>query len=200
MVRVSQDPIDRLKKLLAALPGMGAKSGTRMAYHLIQAPGKFSEDLANAILEAREKIKPCPECGAPSPSSPCPICADTERDHSLVMVLESPLDLETIEKTRAYSGVYHLLNGNLSPLAGRGPESLRIRELIDRVKNGQVNEVILATNPSSEGDATAAYLEELLEQSEPKPKITRLARGLPSGSEIRYLDPRSLDLAVKGRK
>lgn len=197
---MSNDPIARLKKLLAALPGMGAKSGARLAYHLIEAPGTFTEDLAHALLEAREKIKPCPRCGAPASSSPCPICADPERDQSLVMILESPLDLEAVEKTRAYNGLYHVLGGTLSPLAGRGPESLRLQELLDRIGREPIKEIILATNPTSEGDSTAACLEELIEQSEAKVKVTRLGRGLPSASEIRHLDPRSLEFALKGRK
>ena len=197
---MNPDPIAGLIKLLARLPGIGGKNAARLAYFLFQAPGNFAEDLAQAILTVRETVKPCPECGLPSAITPCAICADPERNHEVIMVVEDPQDLTALEKTKAFRGVYHVLGGALSPLAGRGPENLRVHELIERVKPGKIREVILATNPSVEGDATAAFLEETLAACGQEIVISRLARGVPIGSELRYLDALSLEQALQGRK
>lgn len=193
--------IDALKKLLARLPGLGEKSGARLAYYIWSANGKYSEDLAKAILEVRERVKPCPVCGNPSTESPCPICADEDRDHSTVMVVEGPQDLAAIEAIGSFKGVYHVLGGTLSPLAGRTPDDLNIQGLMERAGRPETTEVVLATNPSSEGDATAGYLEEeLAALGRADLKVTRLARGMTMGSEIKYLDPMSLEEALKGRR
>ena len=197
---MSTGPFDNLIKLLARLPGIGEKTGARLAYFLWSAPGRYAEDLAQAILAVRDQIKPCPQCGLPSAVSPCEICADPERDPAVIMVVEDPQDLAALEKTKAFRGVYHVLGGTLSPLSGRGPEALRIQELLARLGPGRAREVILATNPSAEGDATAAYLEETLGGLRPELAVTRLARGVPVNSELRYLDPLSLTQALAGRR
>lgn len=192
--------MEDLIRLLARLPGVGKKSGSRLAYHILDAPAKYAEDLAAAIITVRNEIKPCPVCCNPSPSSPCRICDDPDRDRATVMVVESPPDLDAVEQTGKFRGLYHVLGGTLSPLAGIGPEKLRVSELLARVRTGEVKEIILATNPSAEGDATAAHLEEVLHQTAPELSVTRLARGVPVGSELKYLDPLSLELAVSGRR
>jgi len=194
------DPIERLVKLLARLPGIGEKTGARLAYFLWRSPGRYAEELAQAVLEVKERVKPCPLCGKPSTVQPCEICADAERDRGVVMVVEEPQDLEALERTGAFHGVYHVLGGALSPLAGRGVDDLNIRGLMDRVQEGGAREVILATNPSAEGDATAGFLEETLAQGNQELVISRLARGIPTGSQIKYLDPLSLEHAVKERR
>ena len=196
---MSKDPVAALTRLLARLPGIGEKTGARLAYFLWRSPGRYAEELAQAILEMREMVTACSVCGQPTSDDPCAICADKDRDHSLVMVVEEPQDLLAIEKSGAYQGVYHLLGGAISPLAGVGPESLNVSSLIKRVGKG-VTEVILATNPSAEGDATAAFLEEEIHRLGGKTKVSRLARGIPAGSRIRYMDPISLEQAVVSRK
>lgn len=197
---MNRGPLANLVRQLARLPGLGEKSGTRLAHFIWNSPGRFAEDLAQAILEVREQVKPCPECGAPSAVSPCEICGDPERAHDQIMVVETGQDVEALEKSGAFRGVYHLLNGTISPLAGRGPEHLRIQELMARLAAGTVREIILATNPSVEGDATASFLEETIAGAAPALAVTRLARGIPVGAELRYLDPLSLTQAVKDRK
>lgn len=197
---MSDDPLEQLAKLLARLPGIGAKTGLRLAHHLFHAPERYREDLGRALLDLADQVKTCDLCSRPSTSNPCAICADPERDQGLMMVLEDALDLAAIEKTGAFRGVYHLLGGAISPLAGRGPDKLNIPMLLERLRSGQVREVIVATNPSAEGDATANYLDELIAAEAPAVVRTRPARGLPVGAEIRYLDPHSLEAALKGRR
>ncbi len=192
--------LETLKRLLSRLPGLGEKSGARLAYFLWRAPQGFSEDLARAILEVREKVKECPVCGYPSTQSPCEICNDPERDRSVIMVVEEPQDLDTIEASGSYRGLYHVLGGTLSPLAGSGPEDLFIASLLERTKSDEVMEVILATNPTAEGDATAGFLVEELAKARPDLCVTILGRGIAAGSEIKFLDPQSLACALKGRR
>ncbi len=197
---MTDSPIEELIKLLAGLPGIGRKSGARLAYFMVEAKGSFPEDLAKSILAVRENVKPCPVCGTPATGSPCRFCRDEDRDQNGIMVVETPQDQDAVEKTGKYKGLYHVLGGTLSPLAGKGPESLRMEELIKRIDNEALQEIIIATNPSSEGDATAAYLEETISNVNPRISITRLARGVPAGSDIKYADPLSLELAITGRK
>ena len=194
------DPIKTLVRLLARLPGIGEKTGARLAYFIWRSREGYAEDLARAIQEARERVRACPECGKPTTGETCGICSDQDRDRGLIMVVEEPQDLEAIEDTGAFQGLYHVLGGTLSPLAGLGPEKLNIGLLLSRVAKGGVREVILAANPSAEGDATAAFLEEALAvAAEHGLTVNRLARGIPIGSQIRYMDPMSLKHAVSGR-
>jgi len=197
---VSDNPLDALARLLSRLPGVGKKSGARMAHFLWRANPRYLIDLGHAILALQETVRPCSECGRPATQDPCPICADPGRDHAVVMVVEDALDLDAIEAAGVFKGVYHVLGGVISPLAGRGPEKLSSARLVERLAGGAVQEVVIATNPSAEGDATAAWLEELLEKEAPAVARTRPARGLPAGTEIRFLDPLSLEAAFKGRK
>ncbi len=197
---MNDSPVSDLIKLLARLPGIGRKSGARLAYFMVESKGSFPEDLAKTILAVRENVKPCPVCGTPSTSSPCHFCEDEDRDREVVMIVETPEDQDAVEKTGKYNGLYHVLGGTLSPLAGKGPESLRIEELKKRMEGDTIKEIIIATNPSSEGDATAAYLEEIIADREGPLSTTRLARGVPAGSDIKYADALSLELAIKERK
>jgi len=191
--------LETLKKLLARLPGMGDKSGARLAYFLWRAPAGYSEDLARAILEVREKVRACPDCGNPSSLSPCEVCADTSRDRTIIMVVEEPQDMAAVEAAGSYKGLYHVLGATLSPLAGRGPEDLNMERLLERVAGDMVKEVIVATNTTAEGDATAAWLAERLAEARPDLRVSRLARGMTVSSEIKYLDPLSIEHALKGR-
>ncbi|MFO8058478.1 MAG: recombination mediator RecR [bacterium] len=197
---MNDSPIADLIKLLARLPGIGAKSGARLAYFLVDRKDRYPEELARAILEVRENVRACPVCGTPSTTSPCHFCQDQDRDHSTIMVVETPQDQDAVESTKKYQGLYHVLGGTLSPMAGKGPDSLRIKELTKRLENEALQEIIIATNPSSEGVATAAYLTELIQNTATGLSITRLARGVPAGADIKYSDPLSLELAISERK
>ena len=197
---MSDDPLGQLARLLSRLPGVGKKSGARMAHFLWRANQRYLNDLGQAILSLQETVRACSECGRPTTHEPCSICDDPGRDHSVIMVVEDALDLEAIEAAGIFRGVYHVLGGVISPLAGKGPEKLSVPRLLERLAGGQAQEVVIATNPSAEGDATAAWIEELLEREAPAVARTRPARGLPAGTEIRFLDPLSLEAALKGRK
>lgn len=197
---MSADPLEKLARLLARLPGIGEKTGSRLAHFIWRSQGRYAEDLARAVIEARERVKACPVCGNPDVSAPCVICADSDRDHGAIMVVEEPQDLQAIEKTGAYNGVYHVLGGTLSPAAGRGPDDLNMETLFRRAAEDRVSEVILATNPSAEGDATAAFIEEAMARLDREVTVSRLARGLPIGSRIKYMDPLSLEHAVRKRQ
>ncbi|HUT52514.1 MAG TPA: recombination mediator RecR [bacterium] len=194
------DPVEKLARLLARLPGIGEKSGARLAHYIWRAPGRYADELALAVREVRERVQACPVCGKPSVAAPCEICSDPDRDHGVIMVVEEPQDLAAIEKTGAFTGTYHVLMGTLSPLAGRGPDDLNIASLIERARDEKVREIILATNPSAEGDATAAFIEESLAAIGRDLNVSRLARGIPTGSQIKYLDPLSLEQAIKDRR
>jgi len=193
------DEIEVLARLLAKLPGLGVKSGARLAYFIWKAPGTFSEDLAKAITAVRQNIQECEVCKNPTASQPCRICADPDRERESVIVVEVPQDLSAIEKTGGYKGLYHVLGGTLSPLAGKTADDINISSLLERAASKEIKEIIIATNPSAEGDATASYIEEALEAEAPSVRVTRLARGIPVGSEIKYMDPVSLGHALKGR-
>lgn len=194
------EPLQNLIQAFSRLPGIGPKTASRLAFFLLRAPDEISQDLAEALKALKSQTGDCPICfnitGAGR--SACEICADPERDPSLVCVVEEPLDVLALERTAGYRGHYHVLQGALSPIEGIGPEDLKIRELIERVKRGGVREVILATNPSVEGDATAMYLSRLLAKL--GVRVTRLARGLPVGGDLEYADPNTLLRALAGRQ
>lgn len=182
---------------LKRLPSIGEKTAHRLAFYLLRAPQEEAEGLARAILDVRAKIRSCISCNAITETELCPICSDPKRDRSLLCVVEDPSDIFAIERISEYRGMYHVLLGALSPLEGIGPEELKIRELLARLQEGEVKEVILATNPNLEGEATAMYLSKLI-----KPlniRVTRLARGLPIGGDLEYADEVTLLKSLEGR-
>jgi recombination protein RecR len=192
------DPIERLVTALKRLPGIGHKSAQRLALAILRQTRDEALDLAGAIQEVKEKIRLCSVCFHITDVDPCRFCADEARDHALVCVVEEPNNLLAVEKTREYKGVYHVLHGSLSPLRGIGPEALKIEPLLARVRAGGVREVILATNPTVEGEQTAVYLSRLL-----KPlgvTTSRIAIGVPVGSEIEYTDEVTMSKALEGRR
>ncbi|MFQ3620328.1 MAG: recombination mediator RecR [Spirochaetales bacterium] len=189
--------LEELISQLAKLPGLGKKSASRIAYYLLKADPHYVQSLATHILQVREKVRPCSECGAYSEEEVCPICRDTSRDRSLICVVEQPQDVEVIESMREYRGLYHVLMGVLSPIDGIGPSELRITKLLDRLKTLPVQEVILATNPTLEGDTTALYLVKLIEPL--RIRISRLALGLPVGGDLEYADRLTLSRSFRGR-
>ncbi|OGY22097.1 MAG: recombination protein RecR [Candidatus Woykebacteria bacterium GWB1_45_5] len=183
---------------LEKLPGIGPKTAERLTYHLLRAPKEYSEKLADTIRQLKEKTTVCKICYNIAETNPCDVCADEARDKSQIMVVEEPLDVLALEKSRSYTGLYHVLGGCIAPLQGIGPENLRIKELLPRLKNGRIKEVILATNPNVEGESTAMYLQKLI--SPLSIKITRIARGLPVGADLEYADEVTLSRAVEGRR
>lgn len=190
-------PITRLVEELAKLPGIGPKSAQRLAFYILSAPAHVAHDLADALTEVRDKIKHCSICGNLTDQEPCAICSDATRNRSLICVVEHPRDVIAIEKTGKFSGFYHVLHGALAPMEGISVEDLNIKSLLPRLQEQNVQEIILATNPSIEGDTTAMYLSRLL-----KPlgiKVTRLAHGLPVGADLEYTDEYTLIKALQGR-
>jgi recombination protein RecR len=193
-------PVQNLIDAFARLPGIGPKTAARLAFFLLRAPEELSRDLAGALLEVKTNTTRCMECFNITIAGRelCEICALSERDPTLICVVEEPLDVLALERTAAFQGRYHVLHGALSPIEGIGPEDLKIKELIDRVRSRGVKEVILATNPSMEGDYTAAYLKQQLQPLDVL--ITRLARGLPVGGDLEYADQNTLQRALAGRQ
>lgn len=190
------DNISRLVENLSVLPGIGAKTAQRLAFHILGMPLEQVEKMAAAIVDAKRGIHFCKECQTLTDTELCPICANKERDHSTIMVVEDTRDLAAYEKTGEYKGVYHVLHGTISPMLGRGPEDIRLKELIKRLE-GDVKELIIATNSSVEGEATAMYISKLV-----KPtgiKVTRIASGVPVGGDLEYIDEVTLAYALKGR-
>ncbi len=188
--------ISRLIESLAALPGIGVKSAQRMAFHILNMPEAEVEKLSNSIIEARRKVCYCKQCFTLTDDEICPICRNTERDQSQIMVVENPRDLAAYEKTGKFEGVYHVLHGAISPMLGIGPADIRLKELMQRLQ-GDVREVIIATNSSLEGETTAMYISKLI-----KPtgiKVTRIASGVPVGGDLEYLDEVTLLRALEGR-
>ena len=192
------DPIARAVEAFANLPGIGPKTAQRLAFHLLRQPTDTARGLAEAILHMKEAVHFCSVCGNVTEADPCGICRSEQRDHQLICVVEDPLAILTIERTRAFKGVYHVLHGALDPLHGVTVEDLKIEELVRRVQAGGVEEVILATNPDVEGDATAGYLERRLAPL--GVRVTRLARGLPVGGDLEYADEVTLARALEGRR
>ena len=194
------EPIQNLINNFSRLPGIGPKTASRLTFYLLRAPEDLARDLGESLLELKSGTTFCRTCFniTASGRDECEICASVERDGALVCVVEEPLDMLALERTGGYLGRYHVLNGALSPIEGIGPEDLKIRELIERVKDGGIKEIILATNPSMEGDYTAAYI---LQQLEPLDvRLTRLARGLPVGGDLEYADQSTLLRALDGRQ
>ena len=195
---VTIEPIEKLTAQLARLPGIGHKTAQRLAYHILGVPEAQALELADAIIAARRDVHDCPICGTYTDVTPCAICADEKRDGSVICVVCDPRDVTAMEKTREFSGKYHVLQGVLSPMDGVGPNDIRINELVERVKKGGVREVILATNPDVEGEATASYIARLL-----KPMgvaCTRIAHGIPIGGNLEYTDEVTLAKALEGRR
>ena len=191
-------PLTRLIEQFARLPGIGRKTAQRLAFYVLNLPHDKAKEFADTILEAHEKIKPCSVCQNLTDQELCGVCADPERDHSLICVVAEPKDVIAMERAREYHGVYHVLHGVISPLSHVGPDDLRIRELLSRVSQGGVREVIMATNPDTEGEATAMYLSRLLRPM--GVKVTRLAYGIPVGSQLEYADEVTLLRALEGRQ
>ena len=190
-------PLTKLTECFARLPGIGKKSAQRLAFHVLRMPKEEADAFANAILEAREKIGYCEICKNITDTPRCAICSDESRDRTTICVVEDPRDVIAIERTKEYHGLYHVLGGLISPMDGVGPESLFINELLSRMSDGEVKEVIMATNPTVEGEATAMYISRLL-----KPmgvKVTRLAYGIPVGGNLEYADEVTLYRAIEGR-
>ena len=192
------EPIQRLIQELNKLPSIGPKSAQRLAYHLLRAPEEQAQLLAEAILSVKQEITLCSTCFNVTDANPCLVCRSEERDRSKICIVEQPQDILALEHTRVYNGLYHVLHGAISPTEGVGTEDIRINELLERLKNSPVNEVILATNPTLEGEQTALYLNRLI--SPLGIKVTRLARGLPFGTELEYADDVTLTRAIEGRQ
>jgi len=190
-------PLARMIEELKKIPGIGRKSAQRIAFHLLRTDKKKALALADAIVQAREKIFYCSICNNITASEPCEICSNSERDGEKICVVEEPFNIHSIEKTGLFHGYYHVLMGNLSPIRGIGPDELRISGLVERIKNGSFREVILATSPTTEGSATAHYLTEILRQY--KITITRIAQGLPVGADLDYADEVTIAKAIEGR-
>ena len=194
---ITAKPITRVVDELSRLPGIGPKTAQRLTYFLLRAPAEQSEALSSAILEMKRKVVLCAQCFNITEQSPCDICADPQRDTTRICVVEEPLDVVAIDRTGQYHGQYHVLHGALSPIEGIGPDELKMRELLQRLGSDTVQEVILATNPNLEGDATAMYLTRLLQPL--GITVTRLARGLPMGGDLEYADEITLSNALAGR-
>ena len=189
-----QNLVDQFKRL----PGVGAKSAQRLAFHILKTPREDAERLCDAIRDVKDRITYCSVCNNITDIDPCAFCADTSRDHRLICVVEEPQNVHVVEKTGGFRGVYHVLLGSLSPLHGVGPDDLKIKSLLTRVDQGGVEEIILATNPTVEGEATAIYLARLF-----KPlgvRTTRIATGIPVGSDLEYADELTMGKAMEGRR
>ncbi len=196
---ITPAPVTKLIDEFSRLPGIGPKTASRLTFYLLRNPAERALSLAEALRELHEKVLFCSQCFNIAESDPCPICSDENRDRSIICVVEEPLDVLAIERTRDYHGLYHVLHGVIAPVEGIGPEDLRIAELLERVRASEVEvrEIIIATNPNLEGEATARYI---VRQFEAKPlKITSLARGLPIGGDLEYADEITLSRALSGR-
>jgi recombination protein RecR len=190
--------MDRLVASLKRLPGIGEKSATRLAYFLLGAPEDLARELSESIARLQRDTVVCETCFTLSDRSPCPVCASSKRDVTLLCVVEEPADMAAIERSGGFAGLYHVLGGAISPIDGMGPDALRIRELEERVRKGGIKEVILATNPTAEGDATAHYLAERLAASDLR--ITRIASGMPLGGDLEYVDHVTIGRAIENRR
>ena len=191
------EPMVRLIDSLKKLPGIGSKSAQRLAFHILKAPREQAERLADALRDVKTSVTYCSICNNITDADPCAFCRSDERDHHVICVVEEPQNVAAVEKTREFKGVYHVLMGALSPLQGIGPDNLKIKGLLSRIQHG-VNEVILATNPNVDGEATAIYLARLL-----KPlgvRVTRIAMGVPVGSDLEYTDEVTMHKALEGRR
>jgi len=192
------EPMARLIEELKKLPGVGTKSAQRYAFHLLRASDEDGEALANAVRDLKQSLRLCSICNNVTDVDPCAYCSSATRNQRLVCVVEEPTSIASIERTRGYNGVYHVLHGTLSPLHGVGPDQLRTSVLINRIERGEVDEVILATSPTLEGEATAHWLASLLRV--PNVRVTRIATGVPAGSDIEYADEVTMSRAMEGRR
>jgi len=195
---VFEGPVQDLIDALRRLPGIGYKSAQRLAFHLLKAPAEEAHGLADAIIAAKQKVAICKTCFNVSEGEQCNFCRDPKRDGTVVCVVEEPGDIIAIERTQEFRGRYHVLGGHISPMDGIGPDDLRIRELLQRVGTGEVKEVILCTNPTVEGEATAIYLAGLIRPLDVR--VTRIASGLPVGGDLEYADEVTLGRALEGRR
>jgi recombination protein RecR len=198
MASVTPEPVTRLIEAFSQLPGIGPKTASRLTYYLLRRPPEQSLALADALHDLKQKTVFCGTCFNITDKSPCAVCRDEGRDRTIVCVVEEPLDVLALERTGEYHGLYHVLHGAISPVEGIGPDELRINELMARLKREPVREVLMATNPNLEGEATAMYLARLLEPS--RVRLTRLARGLPVGGDLEYADAVTLSRAIQGRQ
>lgn len=191
-------PIAKLIEELNKLPGIGKRTAERLAFHILNLSEKEAEELATSITKAKREITFCPVCQSLTDVTPCGICSNPRRDRSVICVVENPKDILAIEKTKEYKGLYHVLHGAISPMDGVTPEMLKIKELLKRLSDGEVNEIIMATNPSIEGEATAMYISRLI-----KPlgiTVSRIAHGIPVGGDLEYADEITLTKAIEGRR
>jgi len=197
-VQLTVEPVARLIEQFARLPGIGPKTAQRLTFYLLRMPDQVSSDLADAIADMKQRVRFCSICQNITDADPCAICRSETRDRALLCVVEEPLDILALERTRGYRGLYHVLHGALSPVEGIGPDELKIGELLARLQRDEVKEVILATNPNVEGETTAIYLTRLL-----RPlgiRVTQVARGLPVGGDLEYADEVTLARAIEGRR
>ena len=192
------EPMARLIDELKKLPGIGSKTAQRLAFHILRSSDEDAEALATAVQNVKASLRLCSVCNNITDIDPCVYCASATRNQRLVCVVEEPTNIGAIEKTRHYNGVYHVLHGSISPLHGIGPDQLRTANLIRRIHQGEVDEIILATNPTVEGEATAVYLADLVKR--PGLKVTRIATGIPAGSDIEYADEVTMSKAMEGRR
>jgi recombination protein RecR len=188
--------IEKLIEEFAKLPGIGYKTAQRLTIYILNLPGDEVKEFAKALVNARGTIRYCSVCGNFTDSDPCAICSNPNRDKSVICVVEQPKDIMAMERIKEYNGVYHVLHGNISPMAGRGPNDIKLKELITRI-NGNVKEVIVATNPNVEGEATAMYISKILKHL--GVKVTRIAHGIPVGGNLEYTDEITLSKALEGR-
>ncbi len=191
-------PVSRLIDELSKLPGIGEKNATRLAFHILRSKDEYTVRLAQAIVDTKKNVKACGTCFNISSEDPCDICTDQSRERDIICIVEEPLDLIAVEKSRVFSGLYHVLNGVIAPLEGIGPENLTIGQLFSRLKDSSVKEIIIATNPSVEGEATSLYIARLV-----KPlgvKVSRIAHGIPMGGDLEYTDELTIGKALRDRK
>lgn len=191
--------IDELTESFSRLPGIGKKSAGRLVNYILKADKTYVNKFASQLSTLQDKIKPCSVCGTWTENDPCPICTDSLRDRSIICVVEQPQDVSTIESAHEFSGLFHVLGGVIAPLDGIGPDQLNISSLLQRTKDGSVKEIIIATNPTVEGDTTALYLQRIIQTASPQIKVTRLASGLPVGGDLEYADKLTLARSFRGR-
>ena len=191
-------PIAKLIEEFSKLPGIGKRSAERLAFHILKQPDESVKRFSEALTEAKEKITFCPVCQSLTDTTPCSICSNPKRDSSVICVVENPKDILAMEKTKEFNGVYHVLHGVISPIDGIGPDDIKIKELLLRTKDNSVKEIIMATNPSIEGEATAMYISNLFKNF--NIKVTRIAHGLPVGGDLEYADEITLHRALEGRQ
>jgi len=190
--------LDNLAKALSRLPGVGPKSAARIAFYLVRSSDEYNRVLADGIATIREKVKPCSICGSYTENDPCPVCSDPTRDRSTLCIVEQPQDVITIQNSGAYNGLFHVLGGAINPLNAVGPENLSFGQLMKRIEDGSFKEIIIATNPTEEGDTTALYIRHLLKDRTDL-NLTRLASGLPIGGDLEFADRSTLVRSLRGR-